>query len=90
MASDGDNHDGVNDLRQTPRRRSDDDWQTAVNVRTFCRRALPRFRNGGRPVAADMSVKHDRTRHVSANLFPDFISKYVGDLKLRKLVGRVF
>lgn len=39
-----------------PRRRSGDDWQTAVNVRTFCRRASPRFRDGGRSGAADASV----------------------------------
>ncbi|TGZ57024.1 hypothetical protein DBV15_09675 [Temnothorax longispinosus] len=31
-SGDDDNHDGVNDLRQTPRRRSGDDWQTAVNI----------------------------------------------------------
>jgi len=75
MASDGDNHDGVNDLRQTPRRRSDDDWQTAVNVRTFCHRTLL-FRNGGRLVAADMSVNAIK-RVTYLRIFPDFISKYV-------------
>lgn len=71
-------YDCVNDLRQTPRRRSGDDWQTAVNVRTFCRRALPRACAMVGEAVANTSVRAMmRASHESPRIFHEILKRYL-------------